>query len=271
MSQVLLQRRVREEGGTSASSSESPAAEEEENDSEDNRVALCSYITHLLQRVLRVCEGEYVRSFLTLATTKYLPWRLQLYNSISQCYQQFGFTYEAYRTASLAYHKTRELIEIEYMDVILPPEEQQRVLETGLQKAILLKMQYTWEVMAADGTAGEANPAPLNNNESGAQHTFELLQRLPRDGSDLLSIVFHHLKKHAFLPKYSTANTEEVRKVRLYEDFPKLAMYICHNIIQSTRRPSRVRVEMETILRLRWPLRRNAKGRITRRVVRPWD
>ncbi|EKF30904.1 hypothetical protein MOQ_005270 [Trypanosoma cruzi marinkellei] len=121
------------------------------------------HVTRHIALCLEICES----ATLKLATVRYLPWRLRLYDLIAACYEKQAMYSEALSVAQRAARKVQELIHLEFLDTVPPPEASQEILLQAMDHVLLSVMRYKWYVKCSTkGGSANANTASIGVAES---------------------------------------------------------------------------------------------------------
>ncbi|ESS63823.1 hypothetical protein TCDM_08243 [Trypanosoma cruzi Dm28c] len=122
-----------------------------------------SHVTRHIALCLEICES----ATLKLATVRYLPWRLRLYDLIAACYEKQAMYSEALSVAQRAARKVQELIYLEFLDTVPPPEASQEILMQAMDHVLLTVMRYKWYVKSTTiGGSATANTASIGATEN---------------------------------------------------------------------------------------------------------
>nr|CCD12723.1 unnamed protein product [Trypanosoma congolense IL3000] len=114
------------------------------------------FIVRSIAYCIEICET----GTLKLCTVRYLPWRLRLHEFICNCYEQLGVYDGALMQAQRALAKVRELVELEFIGKVGPPEESENIMLTALRIAHLNVLKYTWYWRGSSGERPSSSQSP---------------------------------------------------------------------------------------------------------------
>ncbi|RNF01283.1 hypothetical protein TraAM80_07084 [Trypanosoma rangeli] len=178
------------------------------------------HVLHHIALCLEICES----AALKLATVRYLPWRLRLYDYLAACYEQQAMYSEALTVVQRAAQKVQELVDLEFLDPVPPPQASQDVMLRAMDHVFLNLMRYTWYVNsttkagasnAANATSGGVTesistlkqPHSMSAAALGASTPlWSMMEVVPSSGLELLDRAWQLLLKVA-LPKRPASTT----------------------------------------------------------------
>lgn len=150
-------------------------------------------------------------SVMKLGTVKYLPWRIQMFDFIAQCFEQEGCFGEALKVAYKAAQEVRFLQELEFTDPVPPSPQWLKTIATAAQHTTLQMMRYGWYDMiassaqqgGASGSKAAGSQTPADNSPS--SHTSNV-SPAPASGqnsagSGASSLIFCIQPDHAAVPQ----------------------------------------------------------------------
>lgn len=114
---------------------------------------------------IEISDAGRFQSLLKLATVKYLPWRIKMFDFLMQCMESMNLYAEALQVAQQEAHSVRFLLELECSDPVPPPPAFMKVLEHAAEHTMLQMMRYgwydlissAWRQRAAAATGGESS------------------------------------------------------------------------------------------------------------------
>ncbi|SCU72978.1 protein of unknown function (DUF4486), putative [Trypanosoma equiperdum] len=132
---------------------------------------------------IEVCES----GTLKLSTSRYLLWRVRLYELLCNCYERQGMYEEALHQAQRTLVKVRELVELEFVDGVGPSEETREILLVALYNVHLTVLRYTWYVNGS-GAERYSPPQPsvggAGDGAHGTKQVPSVGDSTVRDGSE---------------------------------------------------------------------------------------
>lgn len=146
---------------------------------------------------IEISEPGRFRSLLKLATVKYLPWRLKMFDAVTQCMESMAMYTEALQVAQQAAHSVRFLLELECSDPVPPPPAFMKVLEHAAEHTMLQMMRYGWYDLIATawrqrgaGVTGGENTGSLSNAAENANNSGAFQVTSPTGNSAINSGAF---------------------------------------------------------------------------------